>query len=277
MTWTSAHSSIVCAVSGSDRDRALLRVGGVLAARAGLAVEAFHAHEPRDTAVAAALADPIAQAPVFMALDGVEDDAHVRAGIESCAEWAGCDLARCEVATGPPEALLRRISGRPDVACLVVGDRGGSVLRAAVAVSITRRLLSFAGCPVAVVCPGAATAADQARQVVGVIADDDDAPPVAAAADALGRRIGAPVRLVHAGGPAGDALVRALDEAPDGIVVTASPAHGLLRSALCGSVTHALLAREDRRLVVVVPRERETTREAPPVTVAADADARGLP
>lgn len=284
MNWRSEYASIVCAVSGGDRDRALIGVAAALAARADRPLEVFHASEP------VVLAEAGFGAPTIVVADKHETEGCIAAACEGAPRAP----ARCEIVSGPPAPLLDRLVLRPDIAALVIGDRGGGPLRAALAGGLTRPLLTRARCPLAVVPRTAGAAAVEHAAAVVCAVDDDVALSVAATAGALACDLGARLFVVHAlppqsgvrardprapavrrlldrclalvpGGadPHGVAIVGSpvesvLDVVRDesaGVVVVGAPAHGLVRSALHGSVVHELIERNDHGLTVVVPPE----------------------
>jgi nucleotide-binding universal stress UspA family protein len=284
MNWRSTHASIVCAVSGGERDCALIRAAATLATHADRPLEVFHASEP------VILAEAGPGAPTIV--EPAEED--IRARIAAACRGALRSPARCEIVSGPPAALLDCLVHRPDIAALVIGDRGGGPLRASLAGGLTRPLLTRARCPLAVMPRTAGAAAvDDVAAVVCAVDDDDVAVTVAAIAGALACDLGARLFVVHALRPqpgirARDAresaVRRLLDEClalvpaaadPQGIaivgppvesvlevvgdesacvVVVGGPSHGVLRSALRGSVSHELIARNEHGLTVVVPR-----------------------
>jgi nucleotide-binding universal stress UspA family protein len=284
MQWRSAHASIVCALSGGDRDRTLIAVGGALAARANRPLEVFHASEP----VVLAEAGPAAPTIVVPA------ERDTRARIGAACDAAGRAPERCEIVSGPPVALLERLAQRPDIAALVVGDRGHGPLRAAVEGGLTRPLLTRAGCPLALLPRTAGPAAvEDAAAVVCAVDDDDAALTVAATGGALACDLGIRLLVVHAVrpergirardpraaavgrlldgclalvpaatdaegvavvGPPVESVLEVAGEGAAAVVVVGAPSHGLLRSAVRGSVPHELIGRHDHGLTVVVPR-----------------------
>ncbi|QEC48275.1 universal stress protein [Baekduia soli] len=278
-----APRSVLCALGGTDRDGMLVAIGASLADRTGSALSLLETH----LELSLMGPDAVAPAPIISPQVEAETTAERERRLQRLAGSVGHPEARCEALPGPAQTVLSQASQRDDVAWLVAGDRGGSVLRAVLQGSVTRGLLDHAGCPVAVVTPDATTAAltdphavvcavgesAGARRTVEVAAElagaldttlvvvhavDDDGGPRQSVDPLLGELLsqvpaGVPARGVAVTGSPVDALVDALHEEHAGVVVTGAPGRGLLRAALGGSVPHTLLGRLDRQIAVVVP------------------------
>jgi nucleotide-binding universal stress UspA family protein len=284
--------TVVCAVPATDRDRVLVEVAASLATRGAMALELFHVHEPIEAVAAGGV---VPHAPLLP--PAPRDVAESRAALRSLAHDAGHPSARCDVTEGAAAALLEAVSCRPDVAWLVLGDHGGGPLRAALEASLTRMLLTSAQCPLVVVPRhGDAGAIEEAHSIVCAVAADDLAPAAVGAAATLAGDLDVPLTIVHAVdgpypgrvrrraehaasvldrcvslvpanietetvtivGPAAESVLEIAHERDARVVVAGGPRHGMLRSAVGGSLVHDLLGRAESLLTVVVPPEHAT-------------------
>jgi nucleotide-binding universal stress UspA family protein len=289
--------SVVCAVPATDRDDVLVGVAAALATRTGMALELFHVHEPVEAVAAPGI---VAHAPLVP--PPPRDVAESRARLRSLAGDAGHPSARCDVTDGPAARLLEAVSRRPDVAWLVIGDHGGGPLRAALEANLARILLTSAHCPLLVVPRhGDARAIEDAHAILCAVADDGAAPAAVAAAATLAGDFDVPLTIVHAmdapypgrvrrqakrvaplldrcvslvpasieaegmsvAGPPAESVLEVANERDARIVVAGGPHHGLLRSALGGSLVHELLGRVESMLTVVVPSDPATNPRRP--------------
>jgi nucleotide-binding universal stress UspA family protein len=280
--------TVVCALTGAERDQTMVDLSGALARATGTDLEVMLVTAPPVFVggAGAALVHP----PL---VPSATDERALRSHLSALVDDAGFPTARVETTSGPAETILEEISARPDVRWMVVEDHGGGALRAAFEASLARRLLTHASCPV-VLAPGGATAAtlDGAQVIVCAVADTDEGPATASLAGALARDLGVRLVVVHAVaegrfgatsprrareaeelldrclatvpanvearavavvGPELDGLLEAMHDERAGIVVVGAPHHGLARSAIGGSVCHAVLANLEWRLAVVAP------------------------
>lgn len=278
--------TILCAADGGEHDAHLVGVGASLAQHTGRSLGVLQVVPVLGTGGAAegAIAQP-------MPSSATADPDAARLRLTDLAAGVGYDHATCEVVQGAPLPVLSERSRRPEIGWLVVGDAGGGALRTAALGSVTRSLLTDAGCPVLIVPEGAEPAAVAGTETVLCAIGDDGATAAAttAVAGGLAADLDASLTLVHvvgdlaagpravAGGRVGRLLARCLAAVPvmvdvrrltlcgppvetivdladaegAGIVVVGAPRHGPMLSALGRSVTHGLLATITDRLAVV--------------------------
>jgi nucleotide-binding universal stress UspA family protein len=237
--------TVVCALSGTERDETLAPIAASLARRLGLMLDLVHVNRLVDLAGAAA-GMPAMSIPV--ALPDVEERSRARLG--QIAVVAGQEDACCDVLDGPPGLILQQISERRDLAYLVLGDHGAGPLRALVKGSITRHLLRTSGCPLVIVPrEGALEAVEDPVAVVCAVEDETTAAPAVAAARDLGARLGVTVmiRTVEEG------LLNLPDDDRPWIVVASAPQHGQVWSVLAQSLPERLLTRLNSQVLVLVP------------------------
>jgi nucleotide-binding universal stress UspA family protein len=277
--------TIVCTVLRPESERAVA-LAGDLAERMDMSLTlvdirpvrpdpAFMTtpHAPH-IAPAAPVDDPATTGPV---------PAAPPADLEALARQAGVSPAGCERMEAPPAAAIEELSARPGVELLVASDTGAGPLATAITGKPPRSSLRHLHAPLVLV-------QEHARRPVRLpdhpsiacaVLDDESGAPAAALAGDLADRLGATLRFVHAGNdddalprlqdlvrsaiaPHGDVRLEVLprEDAQDlhawaerqgaDLLVTGSPRHGALVSALLGSVVHTA-AQHGEVPVVVAP------------------------
>jgi nucleotide-binding universal stress UspA family protein len=160
----------------ATRQRVVVGIDGSAGARAALAwALAEAARRGVDLEVVTAFPVDLTWADAYL-LDSAHVDA-IRSDTQARAEATVAEVRAEEsspadlgvqvlVVTGPPAAeLVQRSAG---AALLVVGSRGRGAVRSALAGSVALHCTAHARCPVVVVHPAAAPAAEPARVVVGL-------------------------------------------------------------------------------------------------------------
>jgi nucleotide-binding universal stress UspA family protein len=147
-------SSIVCGVDGSSDARAALHVAAHLSGQLGLRLVIAHVVQLTMSRGLVAGRMPLMTAP---------SEAEMREGKElleriMLAEKLGdADL---RVAYGFPAECLADLADEEEAELIIVGSRGRGAFKAAFLGSVSNGLIGFARCPVLVVPPAAASAAN---------------------------------------------------------------------------------------------------------------------